>query len=132
MAYLTYSEFKELSTIDLEEAEFDKLIKKASAVLDNVTSYFYVKNDIKKDNAWRAIQFKHALCAQIEYFNELDATTFESINKAPQSFSAGRTSVSNVSRYKSNGENEGKSLVAEDVYIYLQGTGLLYTGVGVL
>ena len=132
MAYLTYSEFKELSTMDLEEVEFLKLITKASAVLDNVTSYFYVKNDIKKDNAWRVIQFKHALCAQIEYFNELDATTFESINKAPRSFSVGRTSVSNASRYKSNGENESKSLVAEDVYIYLQGTGLLFSGVGVL
>lgn len=131
MSYLTYDEFKNLSQAELDEATFNKYIDKASAILDHVTSFFYVKNNIEKDNPWRVNQFKRALCAQIEYFNELDATTFEGINNAPQSFSAGRTSVSNASRYNSSGSNESKSLIAEDTYIYLQGTGLLYTGVGV-
>lgn len=130
MSYLTFEEFKDLSNVEVDEKEFEKLIKKASAILDNITSYFYVKNDIEEDNEWRANQFKQALCAQIEYFDELDATTFESMNKAPQSFSAGRTSVTNASRTNSN-ENEGKPLVAEDVYVFLEGTGLLYRGVAV-
>lgn len=131
MTYLTYDEFKDLSDSDIDKTTFDSLIKKASAILNNVTSYFYVKNDITKDNEWRVGQFKQALCAQIEYFHEVGSTTFEGINQAPQSFSAGRTSVTNTSRFNAGGENESKSLVAEDVYIYLEGTGLLFAGVAV-
>lgn len=132
MPYLTFNEFKELvPQLEIEEPEFNSLLRKASAVLNNITSYFYVKNDIKKDNEWRVNQFKQALVAQIEYFDEVDATTVEGINSAPQSFSAGRTTVSNTSRYKSGSQNEKKSLVAEDVYIYLEGTGLLFAGVAV-
>lgn len=131
MDYLTYEEFKELSNADIDETAFNSLIKKASAILNNVTSYFYVKNDITKDNTWRVNQFKQALCAQIEYFHEVGATTFEGINQAPQSFSAGRTSVTNTSRFNAGGENESKSLVAEDVFIFLEGTGLLFSGVAV-
>ena len=132
MPYLTFSEFRELAPhIELEELEFNKLLQKASAVLNNVTSYFYVKNDITNDNSWRVNQFKQALVAQIEYFHEIGATTFESINNAPQSFSAGRTTVSNASRFKATGTNETKSLVAEDVYVFLEGTGLLYAGVAI-
>lgn len=129
MPYLTYDEFKELNKADVDEETFNKLFPKATALLNNVTNHFYVINDILLDNPWRVNQFKQALCAQIEYFNELGATTFESINKAPQTFSAGRTSVSNASRYNPGGNNESKSLVAEDVYIYLEGTGLLFAGV---
>ncbi|WP_096435923.1 hypothetical protein [Alteribacter populi] len=131
MPYLTYEEFNELSSRDIENSEFSSLLKKASAILNNVTNYFYVSNKIEQDNAWRVQQFKQALCAQIEYFHVLGATTFEEINNAPQTFSAGRTSVSNSSRYNPNGSNESKPLVAEDVYIHLSGTGLLYTGVAV-
>jgi len=131
MPYLTYDEFKDLSQVDLEESKFNALIKKSSAILNNITGYFYVKNDIEKDNEWRVKQFKQALCAQIEYFHEVGSTTFEGINQAPQSFQAGRTSVTNTSRFNAGGENESKSLVAEDVYIYLEGSGLLYAGVSV-
>lgn len=131
MPYLTYDEFKDLSQVDLEESKFNALIKKSSAILNNITGYFYVKNDIEKDNEWRVKQFKQALCAQIEYFHEVGSTTFEGINQAPQSFQAGRTSVTNTSRFNAGGENESKSLVAEDVFIYLEGTGLLYSGVAV-
>ncbi|MDB1652573.1 hypothetical protein PMU66_02645 [Enterococcus durans] len=63
----------------------------------------------------------------VEYINS--DGYHESINNAPQSFSAGRTSISNASRYNPSGENESKPLVSEDIYIYLEGTGLLYRGV---
>jgi len=132
MSYLTYLEFTDLIKMDINIEEFENLLPKASAVLDNITNHFYAKNDIEEDNPWRVKKFKQALCAQIEYFHVLGATTFEEINNIPQTFSAGRTSVSNTSRYNSGDTNESKSLVAEDVYIYLQGTGLLYTGVGAL
>jgi|SRR5690625_4031480 len=131
MPYLTYDEFKDFSQSEIDEPTFNKLIKKASAILNNITGYFYIKNNITKDNQWRVDQFKQALCAQIEYFHEVDSTTFEGINNAPQTFQAGRTSVTNTSRFNAGGENESKSLVAEDVYIYLEGTGLLFRGVAV-
>lgn len=132
MSYLTYNEYKELTPhSDINPDEFTKLIRKASDVLDNVTSHFYAKNDMEKDNKWRVKQFKKALCAQIEYFDELGTTTFEGINSSPQSFTAGRTTVSNASSYKTTGQNETKSLVAEEVVIFLEGTGLLFSGVSV-
>lgn len=131
MPYLTYEEFKKLIDIDLEEEQFNKLLPKASAILDNVTNHFYAKCDIEKDNPWRVHKFKQALSTQIEYFHELGATTFESINNAPQTFQAGRTSVSNASRYKPNGANESKPLIADDAFIYLEGTGLLFRGVAI-
>lgn len=131
MPYLTYEEFKSLNGPDIEEQEFNKLLPKAGAILNNITNHFYARNDIDKDNSWRANQFKLALAAQIKYFHVLGAATFEEINSSPQTFSAGRTSVSNASRYNPGGENESKPLVAEDVYIYLEGTGLLYAGIGV-
>lgn len=129
MPYLTYKEFEDLASVDIDNVRFDKLLLKASAILDNVTSYFYQRIDITADNSWRVRQFKLALCSQIEYFHEVNATTFESINKAPQSFQAGRTSVSNASRFNPSGENESKSLVAEEAFMHLEGTGLLYAGV---
>ncbi len=136
MAYLAYNEFQELSKRELAdiifEEQFNRLLPKAVAVLDNVTDHFYQRKDIEQDNLWRVKQFKRALVAQIEYFSEVGADTFEGINKAPQSFTAGRTSVSNASRYNPGGKNEAKPLVAEDVFAYLEGTGLLYAGVSLL
>lgn len=129
MPYLTFEEFYKMTEVSMDVQEFEKTLKKASAVLDNVTNYFYQFRSIDLDNAWRAQQFKRALCSQVEYFSELGATTFESINKSPQSFQAGRTSVSNASRFNPSGENESKSLVAEEVYMHLAGTGLLFAGV---
>lgn len=128
MPYLTYEEFKTLNSTDIDEVTFNKYLPKAIVVLDNTTNHFYAKHDMTKDNAWRVSKFKQALSAQIEYFDELGASTFESINNSPQTFSAGRTSVSNASRYNPRGANESKPLVAEDIYIYLSGTGLLFSG----
>lgn len=131
MSYLTYEEFKNLIGREIDEATFKKLLPKASAILDNITNQFYQRKNIGDDNTWRVNKFKQALCTQIEYFHVLGATTFEEINNSPQTFQAGRTSVSNASRYNPSGANESKPLVAEDVFIYLEGTGLLYSGIGV-
>src|SRR5690625_2809792 len=118
MPYLTFDEFKDLSNFDIDDSEFEKLLPKASAMLDYVTNHFYQKVEMDHDNQWRVSQFKKALCAQIEYFHETEGTTYESINQVPQSFSAGRTTVTN----RSDGQDESKLLVAQDVYIYLEGT----------
>ncbi|BDP64761.1 TPA: hypothetical protein RD599_000641 [Enterococcus faecium] len=127
MPYIEFEEFKNLTgKTDDFKAIFEKHLLKASAVLDSITNYFYQFNKIEEDPiGFRVKQFKLALCSQIIYFDEVGADTYESINKTPQSFSAGRTSISN----KSSEDGRKKSLVAEDVYIYLEGTGLLYRGV---
>lgn len=127
MSYLEYDEFKQYS--DINEGEFEKLLPKASAILDNITNHFYAKSNIEQDDLWRVSKFKQALVAQIRYFDELGATTYEGINKAPQSFTAGRTSVSQGNR--SNQGSMSKPLISEDVYVYLEGTGLLYSGIEV-
>lgn len=129
MPYLTYEEYQEFGFSTIGEEEFNKLIKKASDVIDSITRHFYKFNDIDKDVKFRREQFKKAVGAQIEYFHDVGATTYESINSAPQSFSAGRTSVSNASRFNPGGKNESRSLAAEDAIMYLSDTGLLYRGV---
>ena len=133
MAYITFDEYKELTGATGDKVDkFNANLSKASAVIDNITNNFYQFNDLKTDKVtFRANRFKLALCAQIDYFIEVGGNTYEGINKAPQSFSLGRTSISNGSRYNASGSNESKSLVADDVYIYLEGTGLLYKGVSV-
>lgn len=131
MPYVTHEEYVKYGFGELTNVEFDKLLPKASAILDNQTNHFFQRIDIETYNTWIVDKFKQALCSQIEYFQGLGASTFESINSSPQSFSAGRTSVSQSSRYRSGSATESKPLIAEDVYIYLEGTGLLYRGISV-
>lgn len=125
MPYLTFEEFKSLTSKEIGEEEFNALLPKASAILDNITNHFYVHVDIDEDNTWRVGKFKEGLATQIEYFHVLGATSFEEINNSPQTFSAGRTSVSNASRYSRGGDDKVKPLVTEDIFIHLEGTGLL-------
>ena len=131
MAYITFDEYKELAAAANDNVDkFNANLSKASAVIDNITNNFYQFNDLETDKVkFRADRFKLALCAQIDYFIEVGGNTFEAVNKAPQSFSVGRTSISSGSRNNASGQNETNQLVAEDVYIYLEGTSLLYRGV---
>src|SRR5574341_1240091 len=128
MAYITFDEYKELTGATGDKLDkFNANLSKASAVIDNITNNFYQFNDLKTDKVtFRANRFKLALCAQIDYFIEVGGNTFEAVNKAPHSFSVGRTSISSGSRNNASGQNETKQIVAEDVFIYLEGTGLLY------
>lgn len=125
MTYLTFEEFQSKSLVELTQEEFDKLLPKASDLLDYLTSYFYVDNDMRSVIPWINCQFKKALVAQIEYFHEFGGTSFEAINNKPQSFSAGRTTVTQ----KQGNLNQQ---VPKEVYTYLSGTGLLFGGVNTL
>ena len=127
MVYITFDEYKELTAAAYDNVDkFNANLSKASAVIDNITNNFYQFNDLETDKVkFRADRFKLALCAQIDYFIEVGGNTFEAVNKAPQSFSVGRTSISSGSRNNASGQNETNQLVAEDVFIYLGGTGLL-------
>lgn len=131
MPYLTYEEYIDLGFTEIDETEFEKLLPKASDVIDSVTSYFYQFKDINEDVIkFRRTQFKKAVSAQVEYFDELGGHTTESINsKNIQTFSAGRTSVSLGGKNQSSSNEQERSIVSSDAINYLRITGLLYRGV---
>lgn len=128
MPYLTYEEYQNFGFTEIDEPKFNELIQKAGDVIDGITRHFYGFNDIEKDVPFRRKQFKKAVGAQLEYFSVVGSTNYEEINSAPQTFQAGRTAVSNTSRFNASGRNEKKSIVSEDALLYLRDTGLLHRG----
>src|SRR5690625_3689850 len=130
MPYLTYEEYIDLGFEEMEQSEFEILLKRASGVLDSVTRSFYKFNNINEDVEWRREQFKKAVAAQVEYFHETGATTSYGMNE-PTHVTIGRTSMTAGSNR--NAQTQPKSnLVCDEVYLYLRDTGLLYRGIGVL
>ena len=129
MPYLTYKEYNQLGFADMEETEFNKLLPKASDVLDSVTRFFYRKNDLESDVPIRKEQFKKAVAAQVEYFHETGATTSYGMNE-PSTVTIGRTTLSVGS--KSSQIAPSNDLISKDVYLYLKETGLLYRRIGVV
>jgi len=127
MAYLTYDEYKNLGFVELDQTEFDKLLKKAEDVLDSVTRSFYRFHDLETDIPFRRDKFKKALACQIEYFHDIGATSTHEIND-PLTVQIGRTQIwtGEANQKKTN------TIVAPDVYLYLSDTGLMYRGVGVV
>lgn len=127
---LTIEEYKSNGNYsDITPEEFEKLLNKAKNLLDVITNSFYRFNDFDTDNEWRKERVKQALISQVDYFKETGKTTTEGLNGTPQSVSLGRTTISQSSRYNATGSNESKSVISEEMEIYLQGTGLLYRGV---
>ncbi len=124
MPYLTYDKYIEFGFDEIEETEFKKLLPKASDVIDGITRHFYQFNDLETDHEFRKKQFKKAIAAQVEHFHELGGTSSSTIN-SPLNFQAGRTQVS----MGANNQREANKLISKDVYMYLNGTGLLYRGV---
>lgn len=131
MPYLTYEEYKNFGFESIEETEFDRLLPKASDVVDNVTSHFYRFNNIEDDVPFRREQFKKAVAAQMEYFHETGATTSYGLNE-PSTVQIGRTSMSSGSRGSQGTQAPKNDIVSSEVYMYLAHTGLLYRGVGVI
>src|SRR5690554_7251927 len=58
MDYLTYDEYIQLGFAEIEKTEFDRLLPKASDVINSVTRDFYVFNDIEDDVPFRRERFK--------------------------------------------------------------------------
>jgi len=117
------------TSIDDQETYY-KLQAKASDILKRVTMNFYVRNDFESDHPQRKEAYIKALAAQIEYFYETGSTTSEGLNSAPQTQQIGRTTLSQASKFSPSGGGEKKSVICEDVYLYLSGTGLLGRGIG--
>ena len=130
-AYLTQEEYDNYGFEPIAEMfSFDNLLLRATLILDNITRHFYVNHDIEKDSQWRADKFKKALSMQIEYFIVNEAFTSSQLNDRPLTVQIGRTSISKKGKgqYATN-ESDVVELVCPDVYIALEGTGLLYRGV---
>lgn len=127
MPYLTYQEYNDLGFTELDQSEFDRLLKKASDAVDGVTRHFYKFNDIEKDVPFRREQFKKAVAAQIEYFYDMGATNSHGLNE-PATVTIGRTSMSAGSKNSQNSPQN--DFVSKDVFFYLKDTGLLYRGIG--
>lgn len=120
-----YNSLNAFAQIEDQEL-FYKLQAKASDVLKHVTKNFYVQNDFENDDPQRKEAYLKALAAQIEYFYETGSTTTEGLNSLPQTQQIGRTSLSQETTVNSS---EKKSIICDDVYIYLSGTGLLGGGI---
>lgn len=129
--YLTYNEYKKFGFTEIDESEFDKLLPKASDVLDSVTRGFYVFNNLEDDVSFRRDKFKKAVACQIEYFYEMGATSSHGLNE-PSTVTIGRTTVSKGARGSTSQNEPQANIVSNDVYMYLSGTGLLYRGIGVV
>lgn len=125
MPYLTYDEYTEFGFAEIEQDEFDRLLKRASHAIDVITRHFYQYNDINQDIPWRREQFKKAVAAQIEYFYEMDATNTHGLRE-PTTVTIGRTTLAEGSVNSKNAPEN--NLISKDVYFYLAPTGLLYTG----
>src|SRR5690625_4942052 len=131
MPYLTYEEYKGFGYEEIEQNEFNKLLPRASDILDFVTRNFYHFNDLEKDIEFRRMKFKKAIAAQIAYFNDIGGTMSHEMTDFNH-VQIGRTSMSKGGRQSSTSSSDDKnSVVSEDVYIILSGTGLLYRGIGV-
>ncbi len=127
MPYLTYAEYKDFGFSEIDETEFNRLIKKAGDAVDGISRFFYQFNDIEDDVEFRRTQFKKAVAAQVEYFHDIGATSSHEINN-PLSVQIGRTQVSTGA----NNQKKLNSIISDDSVRYLRGTGLLYRGLGVM
>lgn len=127
MPYLTYQEYIDLGFPEIMEAEFNKLLSKASDVIDSVTRFFYKFNDIEQDVPFRREQFKKAVAAQIQYFHDKGGTMSHEIG-SPLTVNIGRTSV----LMGEKNQQRANAIISSDAIRYLSGTGLLYCGIGVI
>src|SRR5690554_5339878 len=129
MEYLTYDEYIQLGFAEIEKTEFDRLLPKASDVIDSVTRSFYKFNDMESDVPFRREQFKKAVAAQIQYFYDMSGTSSHELEVA-ETVTIGRTTVSSTRRNSSN-ETKKNSIISDDALMYLRDAGFFYSSVGV-
>ena len=108
-------------------ADFDTLEKAAEDMINPLTGMYYVRNSIDEDTDTNRVNwFKKALALQIEYMDDIGATsTYEMAQRDIKSVSIDGTSVSTGTSPTDSSTNGVYNLALE----YLFYTGLLYRGV---
>ena len=130
MAYLTFGGYHEYGYAEIDnEKEFNSFLLKASDFIDSQTRSFYQFHSLDEDNIeFRKKQFKKAVALQINHMYESGATSTYEMN-TPQSWSIGRTSVSQMAR-NTDSSHGPQSIICDDAILALSGTGLLCRGLG--
>lgn len=131
MPYLTYDEYNDLGFSEIEETVFNKLVLIAGDVLDHVTRNFYQFNSLDDDVEFRRTKFKKAVAAQVQFFHDMGATSSHELNE-PSHVQIGRTTISQNTRSSNSQEETKNNIISNDVYIYLNDTGLLNRSIGVI
>ena len=129
LSHQGYNNLKSFRSITDSE-EYYALLYKAADVLLHLTNHYYVHNDFESDEEARKKAYLKALACQIEYFYETGQTTTTGLNNIPQMMDLGRTKVSMMAHVNDEGTTVPKSIVCPDIYLYLDGTGLLDGGAG--
>lgn len=126
MQLLSQKEFQEL-TNKTTNADFDTLEKAAENMINPLTGMYYERNSIDEDTDTNRVKwFKKALALQIEYMDDIGATsTYEMAQKDVKSISIDGTSISTGTSPTDSATNGVYNLALE----YLFYTGLLYRGV---
>lgn len=126
---LSFSEYQELGGQVRDEEVYIKLERDATKLLNTAAQMFYIRNNIDEDpDQWRVKMFKLALVAQIDYTNDVGASTeYDMAQKAVKSVSIDGTTVTTEGTFKDS-STKGIYNVALD---YLYQTGLLFGGVDV-
>ena len=124
LSHKTYNNFKSFRSIADSETYYN-LLYKAGDVLLHLTNHFYRDHDFVSDEATRKNAYLKALACQVEYFYEMGEMTTAGLNNVPQAMDLGRTKVSMMANVNETGTTVPKSIVCPDIYLYLDGTGLL-------
>lgn len=126
MQLLSQKEFQELTNRSTN-ADFDTLEKAAENMINPLTRMYYERNSIDEDTDTNRVNwFKKALALQIEYMDDIGATsTYEMAQKDVKSVSIDGTSVSTGTSPTDSATNGVYNLALE----YLFYTGLLYRGI---
>lgn len=125
MAYLTFPEYQKFGYQEVTEDDFNRLVVRASDVIDIRTRNFYRFHDLESDVEFRKNQFKKAIALQIERMAILGAVSTAEID-SPTNWSLDGVSVTNGGSGAS-GDN-AMSIVSDDALELLSMTGLLYRG----
>lgn len=125
MAYLTFTEYQSFGYQEVTEEEFNRLVVRASDILDIRTRNFYRLHDLETDVEFRATQFKKAIALQIEYMAVLGAVSTVEID-SPTNWSLDGISVTAGNTGAS--ADIGNNIASQDALEVLTMTGLLYRG----
>lgn len=107
--------------IPMDAESFNKLVSRASDLIDMVTNYKLLGIDLSKEPTLIQTNVKKAVAAQVEFMFS-DGGELSIHGGSPSSVSIGGFSYT---------EGSGVKIVSEMARSYLRPTGLLYMGVGV-